>query len=530
MRLVRRKVSSPKRAAVPSPVEIEPVAHRASDHVFASIAAFVSGGCLMVLELVASRVLAPAFGNTVFLWTSVIGLILAALSVGYWLGGWLADRQPGTATLCAATALAGLFVGLIPLLSPVVLESMGAPGHGAISGPLVAAAALFLVPGILIGTISPMAVKLVSLGGTAVGHAAGRVSALGALGSIAGTFSTGFVLIPMAGNRAIIVGVAVTLVVLGVGGFVLAKQKLSRAQGLILLLAAGSCIAAASAEAESVPGMLFDRETFYHRVRVRDEEWGPRRVRILTLDTTPEGAMYLDGDRDELPFAYTQYIDLADLFVTAPRRAAFIGGGSYAMPKRFIRRHEGSTAEVYEVDPVVADVGRRFFGTDDVQGLGNRVGDARQLLRDGSGRFDLIFGDAYNGVRQIPFHLTTLEYYRLVHARLRLGGIYMTNIITAVAGPGAEFFQSTARTLLEVFPEVYAFSVGGRLDRSSNVILVCPVVPRGFSSSQIRDLGRGTPLEEFTDTIVDSDEYETGVRFAPILTDDHSPVESLVAG
>jgi spermidine synthase len=499
---------------------------RRADYLYANAAALISGACLMVMEIVASRVLAPAFGNTVFLWSSVIGLIMAALSLGYWLGGVLADRRPRLETLAGSLALSGLLVGAVPLLSTTVLETLG-PDAGLIRGPIFATALLFLAPGVLMGTVSPIAVKLVALGGSEVGHASGRVSALGALGSIAGTFGAGFVLIPAWGNRAILVGIAITLALLALVGFALARAALARPIGATLATLL-LCLAAGTSEAETSEDVLFDRQTFYHRVRVTDEPWGEQRVRVLTLDTTNEGAMFLEGDG--LPFRYTQFIDTVDLFTGSPRSAAFVGGGSFAMPKRFLERHEGGAAFVYELDPVVVEVGERFFRTRDVPGLEHRVGDARQLLRASNERFDLIFGDAYNGIRAVPAHLATLEYYRIVRDHLTVGGVYMTNIIASLSGSHAGFFHSTARTLREVFPELYVFAVRNPRDRRrpQNMVLVCPVSPRELTPAEIRFLGAEAGLEELTDGVVDLAPFEDAIDAAPILTDDHSPVEVLV--
>jgi spermidine synthase len=371
---------------------------------------------------------------------------------------------------------------------------------GVISGPIAATILLFLVPGVLMGAISPIAVKLVSLGGAEVGHASGRVSAMGALGSILGTFSAGFVFIPLAGNRAILVGVAVVLAALGMAGFALAKGKLGKPSvALAVTLILG---ALGATEPPLGPGMHVDKQTFYHRVRVMDMRWGSRLARVLMLDTTHEGAMFLDGDG--LPFEYTQYIDLVDLFTKGATRAAFVGGGSFAMPKRFIDRHPGGSAVTFELDPVVVGVGRKYFKTDDYKTLSIVTGDARLNLKRSADRFDLIFGDAYNGISSIPPHLTTLEYYREVRAHLTANGVYMSNIISALEGPHSEFFLATIKTLRKVFPEVYVLPLGSYLAQSQNIILIAPVTATGQG-------------------------FDGPVNGAMTLTDDHCPVEIMVA-
>jgi spermidine synthase len=504
-----------------------PIVDRAG-FAYASGAAFLSGGCLMVMEIVASRVLAPAFGNTIFVWSSVIGLIMAALSGGYYLGGVLADRRPHLSTLAWSLVFAGLAVGVIPLLSAPLLEVV-ADAFAGMMGPLVMSAILFVVPGVLIGTVSPIAVKLVALGGAEVGHASGRVSALGALGSIVGTLSAGFVFVPLAGITTILVGIALVLAVLGAAGFALARAPLPRPGAVVALTLALGALATVT-DAGASEGVLLDEQTFYHRVRVTDVEWTGRPARILTLDTTSEGAMFLDGDG--LPFRYTRFVDVADVFLGAPRSAAFVGGGSFAMPKRFVERHEGARAVAFELDPVVVEAGRRFFGVDEVEGLEIVTGDARQNLRRSEARFDLIFGDAYNGVRAVPAHLATLEYYRMLRQHLRVGGVYMANIISPVTGPQSGFFRSTVRTLRQVFPEVYVFALGDGASGSQNLVLVAPVVARQWSTREIRDLGRQAGLEALTETILDLEDverYSAPFSEAALLTDDHSPVENLVS-
>jgi len=485
----------------------------------------------MVLELVAVRLLVPAFGNTTYLWTNVLGVTLLALSGGYYLGGRLADRQPVMRTVSSTIVLSGLFVALVPVLFPLVRAFIGEASHGPMGGPLLTVVLLFFGPAALVGAISPMAVKLVSAAGAPVGKAAGLVSMFTALGSIVGTFATGFFLVPLAGSYKILAGVATALTVLGGIGLVLGRDRLTRAQVTLLVLAAASCVLSTIGGTDVAPGVLFDEETPYQRVLVYDgvqeHSLSGQRIRFLMLDTTLHGAMVLEGDRDALPLAYTRAIDLLELFVPDAHAAAFVGGGTYTMPKRFLHGFTERRAEVYELDPVIVAVGQRFFGTRGLEGLVHRVGDARQLLRGSDRRFDLIFGDAYHSGRQVPFHLTTVEYYRIVKERLRLGGIYMTNIVSAATGPRSGFFRSTLRTLQNVFPEVYVFAAGSDLRIPINLILVCPQVARGYSVSEIRERGRGTVMEPLTSAIVDPTHYVSAVDAAPVLTDDYGPVESI---
>jgi spermidine synthase len=511
-----------------APADPKPLWIARGEFAFAHAAAFVSGGCLMIMELVASRVLAPAFGNSVYLWTSVIGLILAALSAGYYGGGIVADRWPHLRTLSWALTGSGVAVAIVPIIAPTIIAAFSGDS-GPIEGPVLATTFLFLIPGIVIGACSPIAVKLVAVGGAQVGHASGRVSALGALGSILGTFAAGFYLIQIAGNQAILIGVAIALAVLGAVGFALARAKPAAPGGAVVATAAlcllGTQVSASEPAAEGMR-LRFEQQTFYHRVRVEDEIDRP--VRHLLLDSTAEGAMVIN-EPDILHYNYTQYLDVAPVFVANARRAAFIGGGSFAMPKHFVSLNPANLATVYEIDPVVVDVGREYFDLDEYPRVTASVGDARQNLRRRNERYDIIFGDAYNGVRAIPTHLASLEYYTLVRDQLTLGGVYMSNVISPLAGDGAGFFLATARTLLQVFPELYVFARGVDRTNSTNVIIVCPRSPLGLTPAEIRDLGRQLGVEHLTGAVVDLESFQSAIDAAPLLTDDFNPAQVLVA-
>ena len=492
---------------------------------YVALAAFLSGASMMVLELVASRVLAPVFGNTVFLWTCVIGIILAALSAGYWLGGELADRRPGLAALSTAFTAAGLAVALVPMLSRAVLAWSG-KDSGPVGGPLIAALLLFFAPSLLFGVISPIAVKLAANAGSKVGRAAGAVSALSALGSILGTFAAGFILIPMAGSRSILWGVAATSIVLAALGFLLQKRRPAKSA-----LAAVVVIVALSAGEPAVDAndhnVVFDKQTFYHRIRVKEQSFGSRTLRLLMLDTTDEGAMFLNDP--EMPFVYTRYIDVADLFVKDPLSALFIGGGAYSMPKHFVDKHEKGFAHVFELDPEVAAVGRRFFEVGRFDRITNRTGDARRLLRQTPDRYDVIFGDAYNGIRWIPFHLATREYFDLVRSHLTDRGVYMTNIISSVDGAGSSFFRATASTLRTIFPEIYVFATGSDPRHPQNLILVCPTQARRLSPDDVERAGNELGMASLTQSIVAPAVYQSGLSDSHVITDDYAPVEMLVS-
>ena len=490
---------------------------------YVQLTTFLAGGLVMVIEITASRILSPVFGNTVFLWTNIIGVILAAMTVGYAYGGRLADDARPEVPLCRVLMVSGVFVGFVPFLFSAALEHVKAVSM-AMLAPVITTFIFFGIPAALLAAVSPLATKLATLADLEVGQAAGRVSALTAAGSIVGVFLTGFTLIPLIGSQAILTGVAIVLILLSTVGFVwVASTKLAKlTPGIVALLAVGVTSNPSSSRDTAV---LFQQESSYHRVTVFEEERSGRPVRVLQLDTTTQGAIYADG-RPGMPVRYTQFIDLVEAFVPDAQTALFIGGGAYAMPRRFIDRHRGARVEVFEVDPVVVSVANEFFIRGYEDKLESSVGDARLLLQNTSKRFDVVFGDAYDGIHWIPFHLTTMEYYELVRSRLSDRGIYMTNIISSVAGKNAVFFQATLRTLEAVFDQVFVFATSGPPSVTQNLILVCAVEGTYGDAlrhppSEVRDLMRA---------FVPADEYENSIAETDLLRDDHSPVAAMVQG
>lgn len=503
------------------PSEVVPVDRFGSG--YAGATAFVAGACLMVLEITASRVLAPEFGNTVFLWSGIIGMILAALTFGYRFGGGLAESgRPST--LVWLSCAAGVTVALVPALSGWILPRLAAAMPAAM-GALFATALLFFVPSVLIGALSPVAVKLVNLGGADAGRASGNVSALGAMGSILGTFAAGFVLLPFFGTKAVLAGVAVALAAIGVVGALVLRRSRGAIAAVVVLVALPTLVPHRPRVAEDEK-LLLEEETFYHRVRVTEYESRYGRIRQLDLDSTREGAIAVDADF--LPFWYTRFIELTRIYLRAPTRAAFIGGGAFTMPLRFRELFASAQVDVFELDPKVVEMGERFFGLDDAANVTAITGDARRNLRTSDATYDFVFGDAYNGVSWIPFHLTTQEFYRLVAERLAPNGVYMCNVISSLDPKRGAFFYATMKTLKTVFDDVQVY---GRAEGAANqnLIIVASRAPLP-SPRAIDELAAAMGITEYARYLVPADRYEPHLDGALLLTDDYAPVEAMLAG
>jgi spermidine synthase len=440
---------------------------------FLGAVCFLSWASVMVVEICAYRLLAPEFGNSVFTWTALIGVILIASSAGGYLGGYLADRRLALDMLGWLLAGAAVLVFFIPPLHGHLAPLFS--GGRLIAGPVMIALLLFAVPGILLGAVSPAAVRFYSLTSkdTHVGASAGVISMLGSLGSFVGTFLSGFFLLSTFGVRSIFFGVALLLMLLAIAAFTLARNSLK--QQLPVLLAGLVAAVLALADRPQPPAdVIYEEESFYHRIRVSESGQSPNKRRVLELDSTQEGGM--NPDNGALILAYQHFWRLSQLNENLKiNRALFLGAGAFGMPNELSRILPDAHVDVAEIDPRVIEVGRHFFQLNDHPRVHAHADDARRFLRlhdRPEQRWDLIFGDAYNGIRAIPVHLTSREFFQLVHDRLTDDGVFIMNVITAVQGPRSELLSGILGSVRSAFPFVEVFGVGGRRDEPQNVILL----------------------------------------------------------
>jgi spermidine synthase len=487
-------------------------------------ACFLAGAAMMVIEICAFRLLAPLFGNSVYTWTALIGVILVAFSVGGFMGGRLSDKYNSINLLGWLLAGAAVLTFLIPPLHLGFGESF--THSGLIGGSVLVSLFLFALPGALLGAVSPAAVRFYSLTfqNTHVGAAAGTVSMLGSLGSFVGTFLSGFVLLSHFGVRSIFIGCGLLLLSLAILAFVLAKNN---AQKTALLAIVGLAAAALGSQAEPAPGkdVIFSQESFYHRIEVSENGVSPYRQRLLKLDSTAEGAM--NPDNGELVMDYQNYWRLPLLRDDAKINSAlFIGAGAFGMPEALSRQFPEARVDVAEIDPEVIEVGRKFFRLNEHPKVQAHAGDARHFLRSQKDqRWDLIFGDAYAGIRSIPSHLVTQEFFQLVSNHLTPEGVFVMNAITAVQGEKAELLGGILATLRSVFPHVETFAVQGPRLATQNVIILAShqdwkpwLTDRFFAASswQNRVLRSHVAANQVPQN-------------GPLFTDDFNPVDRIIA-
>jgi len=479
---------------------------------------------MMVIEICAYRLLAPFFGNSVYTWTALIGVILIAFSAGGYLGGYLSDRKMALDLLGWLLAGSAVLTFFIPAFHTVFAASLSA--QGLIAGPVMISLLLFAIPGILLGAVSPAAVRFYSLTlkDTHVGAAAGTISMLGSLGSFVGTFLSGFFLLSTFGVRSIFFGTATILLLLAIAAFLLAKNSLKQ-QAPVILSGIFAFSMSWLTTPKPKPGVIFEHESFYHHIEVSEQSQGKVIRRVLQLDSTMEGG--IDANTGDLILPYQEYWKLALLREPAKVSSAlFIGAGAFGMPENVSRDFPEAGVDVVEIDPQVIEVGRKFFKLDEFPHVNAHAGDARRfLLQNGGKKWDLIFGDAYNGIRQIPPHLATREFYQQIADHLEPQGVFIMNLIAAITGPKSELTSGMLATVRKVFPHVEVFSVGYRRDETQNVILMAsredlkPLIVDRYVTP-------GSWQERLIRTHIPAG---TVARSEYVFTDDHNPVDAIIA-
>ena len=493
---------------------------------------FVCGAVLMGLEIVGSRILAPYFGNSIFVWGSLISVVLAALSLGYWLGGMVADRWPRLSVLGVLIAIPGIMIALLPFVYPSFNRTIAASGMGARIGPLISCLVLFLVPSVFLGTISPFAVRLQARALASVGTTAGGLYAISTTGSIAGTLLTAFYLIVVIGVANITHGLGLTLLLTAVALF-LAGRRVGRAS--LILLCLGILVLAvvrhARTQAEE-PGLLLDKDSFYNHIHVADESG----TRYMDFDNLRQSAMLL-SDPWDLRLRYTRFLALALAFQPEPKRVLILGLGGGSFPKRLHRDFPQVMVDVVDIDPEVIDIAKRYFQVPDDSRLRLHTRDGRRFVQETTQKYDLIFLDAYNS-DTIPFHLTTRQFYRELEARLAPGGVVVSNIIGALRGPQSGFFRAMYRTLAETFPAVHVvptYDGGGTFVLGEINILLFATRDRSRQTRAElmarvgRVGGKLVPASDLMEYASHLMELPVPTADVPILTDDYAPVEILRA-
>ncbi|MGH3104349.1 MAG: spermidine synthase [Gaiellaceae bacterium] len=487
-------------------VEAHPAA-AADRHSTTALSALVfgAGTGTLATEICASRLLAPYFGSSTIVWANLIGLVLLALSVGYWLGGRLADRRPDPRLLGALVLAAAVLVAAIPFVTQPFLDvtagGLDELSAGAVIGSFFATLLLFAPPVLLLGMVSPFAIRLAIDSVGSAGTVAGRLYALSTAGSLLGTFLSALVAIPLVGTQRTLLCSAAVLAL--TGSILLGRRWLLLALGLAALLALPPGAVKASA------GLVYEHESPYQFIQVRERD-GVRRLYLnegIAVHSLWRADTVLTGG------VWDTFLAVPLLLDRPPERLAVLGNAGGTIARAFGAIWPDVAIDGVEIDPAVTDAGYRYFGQGENERLVTHDADARPFLRRTDRRYDLVYADAYHQP-YVPFYLATQEFFRLVRERLRPNGIVALNVATV---PGdRKLVRELAGTLATVFPEVRVWPVlrfnhivigfnGRGTDEALSEYAGLPIAPLG----RLLDRQLGDPIVPSRDP----------------WTDDRAPVE-----
>jgi predicted membrane-bound spermidine synthase len=477
---------------------------------------FVVGAASLGAEIAAARLMAPFFGASTVVWANTIATVLVALSLGYWLGGRLADRHPHARGLGLLTLTAAALLGLVPLIARPFLDlsvdAFDALSIGAFAGSLAGVLALIALPVMLLGAATPWAIRLRLERVEESGRTSGRLYAISTVGALAGTFLAALVLIPLIGTRG-------TFLVFALALAIVAVAVLGRARYLLVALALAAVLAlpARGINPTSDKGrVIHETETTYQYARVVQHPDGSRRLELNegrgVHSMYVPGTVLTDGVWDGflvLPFASRRQ---------PPSRIAILGNAAGTTARAYGHYFPATRVDGVEIDGRLHEIGKRFFGLRERAGLRLVTDDARPFLRRARGRYDAIFVDAYHQ-QYIPFYLATREFFELVDQRLAPGGVVIVDVAHPEGSTSLE--RVLTATLRTVFPTVVRDPI-----RPRNTLLLASRGPAGAGklvaaaqrlAPELANLARLTAAR-----------LGGALSGGSVYTDDRAPVEWLI--
>ena len=472
---------------------------------------FVTGAAVMLIELLGTRVIAPFYGTSLYVWSALIAVTMVSLSLGYYWGGILADRYEQK---LFSWLLMGASLGVfgIPLMDAQVL-SLTDP-LGLRLGSLASAFILFMPSLVALGMAGPVAVKVGTKDLERLGVSAGRLYAVSTIGSVAGTFLLAYLLFPTFGTNAI-------LLTLGSGLLLIAFFHVSRGRwqrsdvimGLICVAIGAMAILDQNAAQKPMSSKGFsvisEHESLYGKVRVIDNPL--QDLRLLSSDASVIGAASIGTGQNRL--TYQQIVGLLPLMHGGMSRALVIGQGAGHMAGDLFTRH-GVPVDTIELDPAVAEAAEHHFGF--VKSGLQIIGDGRYEVRRLQGPYDLVIHDCFTGGSE-PTHLLTREALMDIKRTLSEGGVMALNLVAFRSLDSNLPLRSVVRTVSSVFSEVRIYRSEPDNDFNDFIILA--------SEQSLKSQGR-----KLTAAMIEwlkARETEIDPREGLLITDDYNPLESL---
>ncbi len=476
---------------------------------------FVVGTASLGAEIAAARLMAPFFGASTIVWANTIGVVLVALSAGYWLGGRLADRRPDLRSLCLVVLAAAVLLAIVPLIArpffDLSVDALDQIEAGAFVGSLFAVLFLIAIPVVLLGSCAPWALRLAVDDVEHAGRVSGRLYAISTVGSLTGTMLAALVLVPFAGTQR-------TFLIFALALAVVAAVGLGWRFALVpALLAAALAIPVGTVKATGDGRVLYEAESAHQYIRVLEQPDGDRVLELnegqAVHSILPQHG-YLTADY------WDSFLDLPFLASErAPARIAVLGNAGGTIAREYGHFWPGTQVDGVELDPKVTEVGYRYFDMGSNPNLTVDEGDARPWLRQSDGGYQMIVVDAY---RQpyIPFYLATKEFFELVRDRLAPGGMVVVNVGHAEGND--EFERVIGATMGAVFPTVLRDPV-----ESTNTLMIATEAPA--SAERLRRAARADLHGNLAKlALIDAARIGPRLPGGDVYTDDRAPVEWLI--
>lgn len=460
---------------------------------------FLTGASVMMLEIVGARLIAPYFGTSTYVWTAMIGVILGALSLGFWLGGRMADKDRPVQDIVLILTIAAALVIAISLFQRPILGLIARQDLDLRISAIIAATLLFGPASLLIGMVSPHLAKIRVTSLKTTGAAVGRLEAAGALGSIAGTFASGYFLLAYFGAQKL----SITLAILLVATSFLAGTKQYRVLRILLVVAALLLLVVPVRE----KGILYDKDSAYSRYLVKESIYKGRTARVLLMDKQSIQSGIFPDEPLEPVFDYVRQMFEATKTEHTEGRILMIGGGAYTLPNMLHDALPDTPIDVVEIDPELSAISTKFFAYRPNALVDEYYQDGRSYINRTQLRYNVILIDAFSSLTP-PFHLTTIEAAERVKMLLGENGTVIINLPTRY---DAGFASSLSETYRNVFANVdlYQANASIGIDEPQNFLLVAGATEPEIATRQVLGSSIAFPDGGF------------------VLTDDYAPVERL---
>ena len=461
----------------------------------------LSGACVMIFELAGARMIGPYFGTSIYVWTNVIGVILASLSLGYYIGGHKADEQDAHRLLASCLGATGLSVLLCLLIHDTVLRNLAHWVYDPRFGGLYASLILFALPSIFFGSISPIATRLMLKSLNETGKVTGKIGAISTIGSLIGTFVGGFILIPYLGVQQVMLSVGVVMLMLSA---IFSIHHFLKFAGLGVIIFALYLVFP-----QVVHGERFS--TLYNDVLIYEttDELGDS-IRIMQVNNHIGSAQYLHSD--DLVYPYLRQFRMDQQLVPGFSNTLTIGGAACSYPRELLMQYDDVTVDVIEIDGKLIELAHNHFDLPYSSRLKTYSQDGRYYVQHTKNTYDVIYLDAFNDLRSIPFQLTTQEFFNDVERVLHPKGAVIINALSSLDDDKTDMIQALLNSIKTAFPYV-------------KLLIVEPDKPKDALQS-LWIIAMKKPIELTKEQVEEQEINLSGKSM--ILSDDYAPIERLV--